>query len=211
MLHTTNMHVNIVMSTTTNHTLGYGPCLRTPLYKCLHQSMLEHPPISSSSLFGMITGIQPYKERGNFSTRSHILIPGKFSFTASRTDLPPMERIDFPNAATVVLVYCASGSGFQTSVVGVCSLLSISWFSVAIYPDFFSLFPPMMYQAASLATKAEVVQCTFTGRQAFVSHSRLSLSNTSTMLRGCTLKPPATAIQISCATAVECICAVFMG
>ena len=124
-------------------------------------------------------------------------MPGKYrktSFTAPRADLPPMERIDFPNAATVVLVYRASGSGFQTSVVGVYSLLSISWFSVATYPDFFSPFPPMMYQAASLATKAEVVQYAFTGRQAFVCHSCLSLSNTSTTSRGCALKPPATAI-----------------
>ena len=46
----------------------------------------------------------------------------------------------------------------------------------------------MMYQAASLATKAEVVQYAFTGRQA-----------------------PATAIQISCATVLECIRAVFTG
>ena len=43
------------------------------------------------------------------------------------------KRSIFKNAATVVLVYRASGSGFQTSVVGVCSLLSISWFSVVTY------------------------------------------------------------------------------
>ena len=67
MLHTTNMHVNIVMSTTTNHRLSYGPaCLRTPLYECLHQSMLEHPPISTSSVWS-----QAYSHRKSEVTSQH--------------------------------------------------------------------------------------------------------------------------------------------
>ena len=53
-------------------------------------------------------------------------------------------------------IYRVSGSCFQILAVGVCSLLSISWFSVVMHPDFFSLFQPRTYQAASLATKAEV-------------------------------------------------------